>query len=291
MRLPLILLLFLTASSIAQPGPAQGLGASLRLGGLTSSDSDLDKGGSVAVSRLDVEAGYRIVAGDSQTARVSLGMESRDYDFSASSGLFAALPEDARQYRAGLNLTGPINDDWTWMLGPGLSWSSLGDADEADGLIFRGMALAIRRINERLSISFGALARTRLEDPDHYLPIIGIDWKITDRLSLRTSDEFTLGYFVDKDKKWSIDLAFVPREWEYRIEESDETFSHGIFTDDRLMTWLILKYQPNPAITTRAILGTSLKEEFTISNRNGHEIEQDEGDPPLHVGFDIALRL
>jgi len=287
----LILLFLLAASSAAQPGPAKGLGASLRFGAMDSSESDLDRGGSVAVSRWDVEAGYRLVSTSSQTARLSVGLESRAYDFSASSGLFAALPEDARQYRAGLNLTGPINDDWTWMLGPGLRWSTLGDADEGDGLAFRGMGLAIRRISDRLSLSFGALARTRLEDPDRYLPIIGIDWKITDRLSLRTADEIGLSYVIDDARKWTLDLSLVPREWEYRIEKSDETFSHGVFTDDRLMAWLIASYRPNPGITARAILGTSLKEEFTISDHTGHEIVEDDGDPPLHAGFDLSVRL
>jgi hypothetical protein len=290
MKKPLVIAALLASSAAAQP-PQGGLGVSIKAGALVSSESDLDEGGSSEVNRWDVEAGYRIFRSDTFSARLSVGLEGRDYSFSSGSGALADLPDDALQRRLGLGLFGEVNKDWGWMLTPAVRWSTLGDADAEDGTDFRGLALATRRFGERFALSFGALARTRLEDSPWFFPIVGIDWRITDRLRLRTSDEIGLGYTLDEAGRWSIDALFVPREWEYRIEARDDASSEGVFSDERLMGWLVTSYRPNPGVTVRGIIGTSFTEEYRIEDRDGHRIAETDGDPPIHIGFDLGVRL
>jgi hypothetical protein len=291
MRSPFLFCLFLLAALPAAAQPAPGAGLSVTLSGGHAMSSDLEDGGSVDVSRSEVGVGYRVYSDSNSSARLTFAREDRWYTFSAGAGLLAELPEHATAHRLGLMGAGRISDPWTWMASPVVQSATLGDGALEDSLNFRLLSLATRRVSDRFSWSVGFIARTRLEDSGRVIPIAGIQWRITDRLELRTTDEISLAYGLDSARRWRLEGNATFRVWEYRMEESYEEWSAGVFVDERVFGTLGLRFQPHPGFSARVHAGLSMWNDIKVEDRDGRTLDDREADPAPYAGLDVALRF
>ena len=136
-----------------------------------------------------------------------------------------------------------------------------------------GGLLAVRQqVNKSFAWQVGIIARTRLEDSPLILPIPGIDWKINDRLTLRTAQGVTLSYDLFGDTHWLFDLGANLENRIYRMNERSQ-LSDGIFIDRRIPLITAITYQLWRGTFIKGSISTPFYRQYKFCESDGTTIE------------------
>lgn len=168
--------------------PSRGTGPSADVVGVHQFDSDINGGGSVAVDETAVRLGYARALTPDFRFGLNLGYGASWYDFSpGATGLAGAQPwSRIDNAQIGISLNKRLGEHWTLFAVPSLRWSAEQGASMDDGAFGGILAAASYRVSDRLSIGPGIGAFSQIEDDASVFPILALDWRITDTLSLRT---------------------------------------------------------------------------------------------------------
>jgi outer membrane receptor protein involved in Fe transport len=201
------LLLFAGATLASAEGPPIGDTPwrwTGQAGMLFQSETSLDTGGDMQVNRFFVEGGgSRMLAGGWRLG-VSLGYGEDDYDFSGSTGFGGLDPWGRiRDLRVSAPIQYALNDGWTLYGIPSLRFNAESGASLGDGQTAGLLAGAAYRVSERLTIGPGLGVFSELEDDASIFPILIIDWKITDSLSLETGRGFAASRGPGLQLRWT----------------------------------------------------------------------------------------
>jgi hypothetical protein len=134
-----------------------------------------------------------------------------------------------------------------------------------------------------LSLTFGIIVKTRLEDDALIVPLLGLRWSINERLTLATeghgarlsatlSDEFTFSIFGRYEIR------------DFRLDE-DAALAIGIVQDTRLPLGAALEWRPTPRVSITLSAGVILEQEYTFLNENGDELADDRTGAAPFVGI------
>ncbi len=150
-------------------------------------DTEIDGGGSFHVNRLAVRPAVEWRIGRQFRVSAAVGYDYDQYDFSGAGGLGALDPwDDIHTLQAGAMLRWMPDDTWTVFAAPTIRFSAEHGADLDDGVHGGGFVGFSYRFSDRLTLGPGVGALTQIEDDVSVFPVILIDWKITDDLTLRT---------------------------------------------------------------------------------------------------------
>jgi outer membrane receptor protein involved in Fe transport len=249
-------------------------------GMLFQSESSLDTGGDMQVDRFFVEGGVSRVWAGGWRLGISLGYGEDDYDFSGSGGFGGLDPWGrVRDLRVSVPVQYAVNDAWTLYGIPSLRFNAESGASLGDGQTAGLLAGAAYRVSERLQIGPGLGVFSELEDDPSIFPILLIDWKISDRLSLETGRGFAASRGPGLQLRW----AYSP-SWQFALGgryekvrfrlDDDGAAPDGVGEDKAVPLFALAEFAFSRDAKISVFGGTEVGGALRIEDESGRRVSQ-----------------
>jgi len=261
-------------------------------------DTDIDnKGGKFSVDRFFIQGGATYATKNRQSVSVSLGYGFNGYDFSGEMGFAGLRPwKDINSLRISTPISWGLDDNWTLFVIPSLRSTAETGASLGDDVQAGGFAGASYRVSDRLIIGPGVGVVTQIEDNASVFPVLLINWKITDSLSLETGRGLgaTLGpgLFLkwEASDKWRFSLGGRYEILRFRLDK-DGVAPDGVGEDRSFPILAGVTYRFTPKIQASLLGGVELGGKLKLDDQNGNEIIEENYDTTGFVGFTFRCRL
>ena len=189
-----------------------------------------------------------------------------------------------------------IDDRWTLFAIPTLRSSIESGADLGDGIQGGGLAGFSYRISDRLSIGPGIGVMTKIEADPSVFPLLIVNWKISDTLSLRT------GRGLGATRGPGLTLAWkFARSWEFSFGGRYETFRfrldkdgvvpNGIGEERSIPIYSGLSYALSPQAKLSLLGGINVNGELRTETENGKDFIKEDYDNTGFIGGLFSLRF
>lgn len=259
--------------------------------------TDLNKGGEVDLDAWSV----RVAADKAVTQDLRLGLAAgygeRHYGFDGETGFAALNPwSNARQLRLSGSLNWKADERWNLFAIPTIRWFAEEGADLSDGQIGGLLAAASYQVNDRLSIGPGFGVFSELEDGVDWFPILAINWKLTDRLSLRTGSGFAAtegpGLVLDwrPTEDWSLSLGARYEKARFRLDNKGIAAA-GVGQETAVPVYLGASRRFGRLLRLSLIAGVEFAGELRLEDADGDLIEKSRFDPAPFGGATLDLRF
>ncbi len=252
-------------------------------------------GSKVSVGRAGVGVDLSGPLGDQARLLLNGDFESSFYRFK---DVAAPLPTSS-------SATEPLSDVFTLRLRPGVAyrlddrWTLLGGAivefsgesgaDVGDSVTFGGYGGATYRVSDDLSLTFGVIAKSRLEDDALVVPLLGLRWRINEmfsltteglgaRLSAKVSDQMTVSVFGRYEIR------------DFRLDD-EAAVPGGIVQDTRLPIGATIEWAPTPRFSLALSGGVIVAQKFTFLNQHGDELSGDRTKAAPFIGLRAELKF
>lgn len=279
------LFVLLLPAAAQPPGVARGVGVSLSLAGEYRPADEAD------VGRAKWTADYRLPKVWDGTPVIGVEQEFSRYDFDAEhAGVFGDALEDARSDELGMRYRRGLGDNWFFLGAASVRSSIERGAEWGEGVTYGLLGIWRYAVSDALGLSIALIGATRLEDSPLVFPVPAIDWRITDRLSLRTERGVTLALDMQGDRRWVAELGAEYDSRDFRLDD-DGAAPRGVLRDDRVPVTLGLRYAPNPGLSVRCWLGADAAREYELADEDGETLDEESGSLSWAGGLEFALRL
>lgn len=259
--------------------------------------SDMENGDEFSADRFFVQGGVTYSPQIGRSVSLALGYGHDGYDFSGSSGFGALQPwSDINSYRISMPVMWGLDDKWTLFFVPTLRFTAESGADLGDAAQGGGFAGFSYRFSDRLTLGPGIAAVTQIEDSASVFPVILIDWKITDRLSLNTGQGTgaTLGPGLALNwrasRKWSFSLGGRYERLRFRLADQGVA-PKGVGEDRAFPLFGGINYTHNRRFQLALIGGFELGGDLSLEDKDGNNIVKESYDPAPFIGLSFSLRL
>jgi hypothetical protein len=265
-------------------------------GALHQFNADLDDGSQFSVNRYFMQGGLTYALDMKRSVSVALGYGLDSYDFSGD-GEFAAINpwHNVHTMRLSVPVRWGIDSNWSVYFVPTVRVAAESGASWGDALIGGGFAGFTYRISDRLTIGPGIGAIRQIEDTSVF-PVLLIDWKITDTLSLQTGRGVgaTLGPGLRLTwapiSKWRFSIGGRYEKLRFRMDK-DGPVPSGI-GDDRAFPLLgSVTYSFTPDAQINLYGGVDLGGKLRLEDKNGNLITEEDHDPVPVLGFGFRFRF
>lgn len=281
---------------MGDPAPAgakaesSGFTIELNLTGEHAFRADIDDTpGDVAVWR----AGFGIDLSTrwGERARLGLGIEEEAswYLFDNARGLVPGAPADGDPFEQVLitrllpRLSVQHDERWAWFLGGIVEFAGEPGADVGDSATFGGFAGARYAFSENFSLSFGLGAKSRLEDSALVIPLLGVEWKVNDTVTL-SSEGTKLRLAAKLSEQLTVALQGGWELREFRLDD-DNVLPEGVVRDSRIPIGVSLDWKPCPRAAISLTGGAIIWQEFRFDDRNGDRVSETNTDPTPYIGL------
>ena len=228
---------------LAQPVKPRVRG-SLTIGAGTDLENTLKNGGGYAkATRESMLAGLDVPIAEKTALSGSFEREFSQYNLDLNPPSVSEIGSMRLSItRFGLIARHQLGERWSVFAIGDMTFSTENHASWSDGMTYGGLVAIRQQVNKSFAWQVGVIARTRLEDSTLVLPIPGIDWKINDRLALRTAQGLTLTYDLVGDKHWLFDAGVSIENRIYRMDGRSQ-LPDGVFIDRFIPLVTALSYQ------------------------------------------------
>lgn len=260
-------------------------------------EADFDDGGKLEVDRFFASLGGMRHFSDRWRIGVEIGYGSDDYAFSGDSGFGALDPwNEIRELRIGLPIRYFANADWTVFAIPSLRFQSESGASLSDGKNGGLLAAAIYRFNENFSIGPGLGVFSEIEDDTSVFPILLLDWRITDRLSLETGGGFAASRGPGLQLSWKSSphwrFAFGGRYESNRFRLDDKGPARGgVGQDTAVPLFALAEYSWSQQVKLSVIGGAEVGGNLRLEDRDGIRVSDDDLDTAPFLGVTFRGRF
>jgi len=292
-----VLSLFLMVWSVGIPAQPKTPQFGFTAGGLKQQQSALDQGGEFELERwlIKVEDSQRLDAG--WRAGVSLSYIEDDYGFSGVSPFGGDRPPwgTIQELRLSIPLT-HRGRHWNSLLIPSMGYRGETSADLSDSRQFGMLAGSAYRFSERLSLGPGFGVFSEIEEGVDFFPILLLDWRITDHLTLKTGRGLAasrgpgLTLQWQPDRLWKLALCVRYEKRRFRLDEAGEV-PGGVGQHRALPVSLSLGYQPNTYLSFNLLGGLAYAGELQLEDADGHFLRDSEYDTATFLGLTVKIRL
>ncbi len=260
-------------------------------------DTDMNAGGAFSVKRFFIQGGATHTPTPGRRVTISIGYGRHSYDFSGTAGLGGLAPwQDIDTLRFGLPVRYRFDDKYTMFILPTLRFAAESSASLDDGVSGGALGGISYRVSDRLSIGPGVGVLTGIEDSTDIFPIVLINWKITDRLSLETGrglaatagPGLTLNWRTHS--KWRYLLGVRYEKLRFRLDENGPA-PRGVGEDRSLPTFLGATYRFNPTTELTIVGGMELEGELRLDDNSGNRILEDEHEDAAFLALSFRARF
>jgi hypothetical protein len=279
--------------TLDEPGEASGRGLdiSVRPGiesTFKSSYDDLE----LSILRSGVDTDLTIQVSDDVAVPIGFGFEHSRYDWehlTVGPGLAAPEIEDGYEVSLTPGIRVRHDEEIAWFARGLFTWATTDGGDLSDSFYAGGFAGVSWRVSPQLALTAGAGVVDRFEDSVRVIPILGLDWEISDLANLKVEGPgATFTYDLTEQVEL---LAFLRYEFrQYRIQEGPGV-AGGVLEDERLLTGIGLAWRPGPSIEIRVESGIVPYSEITIENSRGSDLVEENGDLAGWVGGSLRLNF
>lgn len=281
----------------SRPGFQPGWSQFVRGGAVYQFDTDLDEGGSYNASRFTIQAGTGYAWDPRTQVSLALGYSYDGYSFSRGAGIADRDPwENIHSLSLGLPMRKSFGEDWSGFLIPSIRSSGESGAtfdDSITGGVLTGFAY---KFGDRLTIGPGIGVISQLEESASVFPVLIINWKITDKLSLDTGrglgatlgPGLTLNY--QANRKWNLAIGGRYEKLRFRLDE-DGNVPSGVGEDTSFPLFASASYSINPKAQVSLVGGIEFGGELSIEDSDGNRIRKESYDPGGFLGFTFRVRI
>jgi hypothetical protein len=289
---------FLTSSALSQPAgkPPGPWRHSVEAGAGHQFDTDGDDGGSLSVTRTFVQPsiGY---GWDRQTSvGLSFGFSYDDYDFDGSDGLIGLDPWDkVLGYSLGLPIRFGISPDIGALVVPSIRWNAETGANLDDAVSAGGVAGFTYRMSDRLRIGPGVTVSSGIEESFTIIPIVLLDWDISDEVSLSTGGGsgsgggagITLSWKTSDELRLGLGANYQSRR--FRLDD-EGVAPDGVGEDEAASITASASYSPLPFVRASLEGGLTFAGNLRLEDEDGDRIVDEDVDPAPFIGFSLNAR-
>jgi len=258
---------------LAQPVKPRVHG-SLVLGAGADMENNLKDGGGYARAiRESMLAGLDVPIAEKTAISGSFEREFSQYDLDLNPPSISGIGAMHLSItRFGLIARHQLGERWSLFAIGDITFSTENHASWSDGMTYGGIVAVRQQVNKSFAWQVGVIARTRLEDQALILPIPGIDWKINDRLALRTAQGVTLSYDLVGDKHWLFDAGVSIENRIYRMDSRSQ-LPDGIFIDRFIPLVTALSYQFWRGTFVKFSVATPFYRQYKFCSSDGTTVE------------------
>jgi hypothetical protein len=290
------------AESPGQPGPPDGSGLTVGGGYLYQFKASLEGGGSVSANRgfAFVRKSWQV---DAQLAlNLEVGWEGGWYRFGSGTNLSLGTGEQPwGSVQSGQIAFGgryALDEHLIALLSGFAQFSGEPDADADRSATGGGIAGLSWRASEKFTIGGGALVTSRLEDSVLAIPLLFIDWEITDGLRLTnvagpdaypTSAGLELVWEIHRDFDLAAGGNYVYRR--FRLDSDNPVAPNGVGEDGTANFWIRARLGAAEGLRLDLVTGMVYDERLKIFDSNGNELAGDDADPGLMLGAFLSWKF
>ena len=196
----------------------------------------------------------------------------------------------------GVPISWGLDDKWTLFVIPNVRLTAERGARLGDSVQGGGFAGASFRVNDRLTIGPGVGVVTQIGDSPDVFPVLLVNWKITDSLSLETGRGLgaTLGpgLFLNWEAsgKWRFSLGGRFERLRFRLND-DGIAPEGVGEDRSFPIFVGVTHRFNRQVQASFSGGVELGGRFKLDDENGNEIIEEDYDTAGFVGITFRYRF
>lgn len=265
-----LIVLTLPVAGKADSKPAATWRSTLTAAYAWQGDSDFNEGGRFRVDRgvVEFKASTRI------TRRLfggfSIGYGEDRYRFSDTANNFSPW-QDIRTLQFGLPLRYLVNDKWVFFGLPVLRYAAEDGASLSDGREYGLIAGASYRFNAQLSIGPGLGGFRGIGGENDPFPVLFIDWRMTETLSLETGRGLAATRGPGLALKWRPldrwEFGLAARYEKYRFRLADTASNIG--QDKSVPIIATAGWRSSPAFRITALAGVEASGVLRLENSAG----------------------
>lgn len=255
-------------------------------------DIDGTNAGSVSVTRAQAAIDSNWKLADNLIGSLSASTEWTWYNFTNATTL---VPGSSKPFSQLIDTTirpGLLyrhNDQWSFIGGASMSFSGEADTDVGDAFLPGGFFGANYRVDKDFAWTFGIIAQSRHEDSVQFLPMIGLDWKVSETVSvLVTGPGVRIASKLNDRWTFVFDAAYQGRD--YRLSD-DAALPEGVVRDTRVPVsgGFIWSISEKADLTFKA--GAVVYQEFELLNRTGVQVSETNTDLTPWVSIGGTVRF
>lgn len=277
------------------PGSESGWSTFLRGGYVNQFESDLDGGGRFNANRLFIKGGVSHKTEHGRSITLALGYGFDRYDFSGESGFAGLQPWDnIHSFRLSVPMRLEYDNHWSVFVIPTIRTTAESGADIDEAFSGGGFAGFSYRFGDKLTIGPGIAVISQIEDDASVFPVLIVNWKITDHLSLGTGRGVgaTLGPGLTLNWKAtdSLNLSLGGRYERLRFRlDKDGVAPNGIGNDESFPVFGAVSYRFNRKTRASLLGGVNLGGELRLEDEKGNELSESDYDSAVFLGLSFNL--
>ena len=270
---------------------------SLRGGYVHQVDSRMEGGGKFRVHHVFMQSSLSYQPSPYQSVTLSLGYRHDHYDFSRPPrGAYVSLWGAIQSLTLSLPVRWGLKRRWALFVIPTLQLTSEHEAGSAHSLSGGGVAGVAYRLSNRFTLGPGIGILSRLDDGPTLLPIVLMDWKLTDRLRLSTGrglaagrgPELTLTWRLAK--RWRVAIGAGYDTQRFRLNDRGAA-RRGVgqrraFPLGGRLTYAIIRQ-----VRLSFIGGMELGGRLRLDDQHGRKLFETDYDPSGFFGWSLTGRL
>jgi len=253
--------------------------------------------GSFTVHRFVIQTGITYKPDYTRSFTLAFGYGYDDYDFDGDKGFIGLRPwDDIHTFRLSAPIRITKGMSWSFFVVPTIKISGEKGADFNDSLTGGGFAGLAYRFNERLSMGPGIGVMTQIEDDTSIFPMLVINWKITDTLSLETGGGSDAGLGPGISLNWLITDKYLftlggrYKKLRFRLDNNSE-IKNGVGQDKSFPIFIGITYKFNSSARLSLTGGIDIKGELKLEDKDGKVIEQEDYETAPFLGLSFSYRF
>lgn len=256
-----------------------------------------DGSGDLSITRGFLSAGLGYAWSRDTSVSVSFGIGTSDYDFSSGTLIDGYKPWGRiRDYRLSVPVRFAPTEKMSVIVIPSLRTHAESGASLRDGRTEGVLGGFSWKFSDTLSIGPGFGWFSDVGDENNVFPILLVDWKITESLSLSTGRGLAasqgpgLSFNYELNQNWTLGLTARYEKTRFSLKEREDR-SAGVGEDSSTPLYIVASYSPWPMTSMTALAGVDIGGNMSLEDGNGQRIAKTDLDTAMVFGFTFQSRF
>lgn len=256
-----------------------------------------DGSGDLSITRGFLSAGMGYAWSRDSSVSVSLGIGTADYDFSSGTLIDGRKPWGrVRDYRLSVPVRFAPTEKMSVIVIPSIRTHAESGASLRDGRTEGILGGFSWKFSDTLSIGPGFGWFSDVGDESNVFPILLVDWKITQSLSLSTGRGLAasqgpgLSLNYELDRKWTLGLMARYEKTRFSLKQR-ENRSAGVGEDSSMPLYMVASYSPWPMTSMTALAGVDIGGTMSLEDGQGQRLAKTDIDTAIVFGVTFQSRF